>query len=193
MNALAKKLGMTRIKQGQKMIPVTMLYLENCKVLGSKEYANHKSNILCIGKVKNVNKAQQNLPYAVVKEFVTDTLLDADTLIKADAFTLGSYINVTGTSKGKGFQGGMKRHGFHGLRATHGVSVSHRSLGSTGNRTEPGRVFPGKKMPGRMGGDRVTTKRLQVVYSSLEHNVIGVHGCVPGCTNGHIEIRDSKY
>lgn len=191
--ALAKKIGMTRLKIDNKIIPVTMMHLENCKVIShiDREY---KAALVGIGSVKNINKAQlkDKGNFAKLKEFRTDKELPAlDFEITANYFEIGQKVDIAGTSKGKGFQGGMKKHGFHGLRATHGVSVSHRSIGSTGNRTQPGRVFLGRKMPGHMGYERVTTQGLKVVYVSQEHNVVGVLGCIPGSKNSYVEIRDS--
>lgn len=192
--ALAKKLGMTRMKINDKMLPVTLLHLENCKVVDHivEEKRGYNAALVGIGALKNVNKPQlkDKGNFALLKEFRSNLELPTDE-IKADYFALEQKVDVSGVSKGKGFQGGMKKHGFHGLRATHGVSVSHRSLGSTGNRTEPGRVFKGRKMPGHMGNDRVTTQGLTVIYINTEHNVVGVLGCVPGSKNSYVEIRDS--
>jgi large subunit ribosomal protein L3 len=111
--------------------------------------------------------------------------------ITADHFLVGQYVDVTGTSIGKGFAGGMKRWNFGGLRATHGVSVSHRSIGSTGGRQDPGKTFKNKKMPGHMGADRITTLNLRVVQTDVERGLIMIEGAVPGSKGGWITVRDA--
>lgn len=192
--ALAKKVGMTRMELNDKIIPVTILAFEDCHVVKHQVSSAGHAALIGIGTKKNANKAQMIDGKAIkkLKEFRTHLALpDVGSKIEASYFEVGQKVDISGTSKGKGFQGGMKRHGFHGLRATHGVSVSHRSLGSTGNRTTPGRVMPERKMPGHMGCERVTTQGLRVVYVDMEHNVIGVKGCVSGCTNSYVEIRDT--
>ena len=120
-----------------------------------------------------------------------DGLLEVGAEIGADHFLAGQFVDVVGTSIGKGFAGSMKRHNFHGLRATHGVSVSHRSHGSTGNRQDPGRTFPGKKMAGHMGDRRVTTLNLKVVSTDAERGLIMIRGAVPGAEGGFVLIRDA--
>jgi large subunit ribosomal protein L3 len=120
-----------------------------------------------------------------------DALVDVGAELGADHFLAGQFVDVTGTSIGKGFAGSMKRHNFGGLRATHGVSVSHRSHGSTGNRQDPGRVFKGKKMAGHYGVERVTTLNLEVVRTDAERGLILVRGAVPGPDNGWVEVRDA--
>jgi large subunit ribosomal protein L3 len=115
--------------------------------------------------------------------------LQAGAELKADLFKVGEKVDVTGTTMGKGYAGGMKRHGFGGLPATHGVSVSHRSIGSIGNRQTPGRVFKGRRMSGHMGVDRVTTENLRVVEIDIARNLILVRGAVPGTEGGQVIIR----
>jgi large subunit ribosomal protein L3 len=111
--------------------------------------------------------------------------------VTVDHFVAGQFVDVTGTSLGKGFQGGMKRWNFKGLRATHGVSVSHRSIGSTGNRQDPGKVFKGKKMPGQMGSETVTTQNIVVVRTDKDRGLIMLKGSVPGSKGGWVSVRDA--
>ncbi len=120
-----------------------------------------------------------------------DALIPVGAEIQADHFVVGQFVDVTGTSVGKGFAGGMKRWNFGGLRATHGVSVSHRSIGSTGGRQDPGKTFKNKKMPGHMGVDRITTLNLRVVQTDVERGLILVEGAVPGSKGGWIAVRDA--
>src|SRR5207245_11302127 len=120
-----------------------------------------------------------------------DALIPVGAAIQADHFVVGQFVDVTGTSVGKGFAGGMKRWNFGGLRATHGVSVSHRSIGSTGGRQDPGKTFKNKKMPGHMGVDRITTLNLRVVQTDVERGLILVEGAVPGAKGGWITLRDA--
>lgn len=200
---LGKKIGMTRLKLGEKMKAVTMISLDGCRVVShiTEDQRGYTAVQMGLKHSKNIAKAQtvmfekNNLePVSCLKEFRVMELKDVPgvgTEMKADYFELGQRVDVCGTSMGKGFAGGMKRHNFHGLRASHGVSITHRSLGSTGNRTEPGRVFKGRKMPGRLGGERSTVQNLQIVYVSAEHNVIGVAGSVPGNPKGIVTVRDT--
>jgi large subunit ribosomal protein L3 len=120
-----------------------------------------------------------------------DALIPVGAEIQADHFVVGQFVDVTGTSVGKGFAGGMKRWNFGGLRATHGVSVSHRSIGSTGGRQDPGKTFKNKKMPGHMGVDRITTLNLRVVQTDVARGLILVEGAVPGSKGGWISVRDA--
>jgi large subunit ribosomal protein L3 len=120
-----------------------------------------------------------------------DALLEPGAELTVDHFLIGQFVDVTGTSIGKGFAGAMKRHNFGGLRATHGVSVSHRSHGSTGHRQDPGRTFPGKKMAGHMGDRRVTTLNLKVVSTDVERGLIMIQGAVPGSKGGYVLVRDA--
>src|SRR5216117_4474861 len=174
---IAQKVGMTRVFTGTgEHVPVTVLKLANCQVVAhrTKEKGGYVALQLGSGgrKVKNVSKAERGHfafakvePKRKVAEFRVseDALIPVGAEITADHFIVGQYVDVTGTSIGKGFAGGMKRHNFHGLRATHGVSVSHRSLGSTGQRQDPGKTFKNKKMAGYLGAERVTTQSLRVV------------------------------
>ncbi|MBL8599740.1 MAG: 50S ribosomal protein L3 [Devosia sp.] len=202
---IAQKLGMTRIfKEDGTHVPVTVLSLQNCQVVGQRTAEKDGYTALQLGagtvKTKNITKADRG-QFAVAKvepkRQITEFRVDADNLIEvgatmtADHFVEGQLVDVTGTSIGKGFAGGMKRWNFAGLRATHGVSVSHRSHGSTGQRQDPGRVFKGKKMAGHMGDRRVTTQNLKVVRTDVERGLIMVEGAVPGAKGGWIQIRDA--
>ncbi|MGE0830401.1 MAG: 50S ribosomal protein L3 [Hyphomonadaceae bacterium] len=151
-------------------------------------------------KAKNASKAERGqfarakvAPKAVVREFrvAKDALLPVGAEISADHFVVGQKVDVAGVSKGKGFAGAMKRWNFGGLRATHGVSVSHRSHGSTGQRQDPGKVFKGKKMAGHLGDERVTTQNLDVVRVDAERGLIFIRGAVPGAKNSWVEVRDA--
>ena len=202
---IAQKLGMTRIFQPDGThIPVTVLGLQNCQVVGQRTQEKDGYTAVQLGagtvKTKNVPKAQRG-QFAVAKvepkrkitEFRVDpeNLIEVGATMQADHFVEGQLVDVTGTSIGKGFAGGMKRWNFGGLRASHGVSVSHRSHGSTGQRQDPGRVFKGKKMAGHMGHERVTTQNLKVVKTDVERGLIMVQGSVPGAKGGWIMIRDA--
>ena len=202
---IAQKLGMTRIfKEDGTHVPVTVLSLQNCQVVGQRTAEKDGYTALQLGagtvKTKNITKADRG-QFAVAKvepkRQITEFRVDADNLIEvgatmtADHFVEGQLVDVTGTSIGKGFAGGMKRWNFGGLRATHGVSVSHRSHGSTGQRQDPGRVFKGKKMAGHMGDRRVTTQNLKVVRTDVERGLIMVEGAVPGAKGGWIQIKDA--
>lgn len=202
---LAKKLGMSRIFDATgKHIPVTVLQLQDCQVVSvcNKDTQGYTAVQIGMGKakVKNVSKAmrghfakakvepKQNLAEFRVSE---DALLEVGAQLSASHFVVGQLVDVMATSIGKGFAGVMKRHNFGGLRASHGVSVSHRSHGSTGHRQDPGRVFKGKKMAGHMGDTRVTTLNLKVVAVDAEQDLLLVHGAVPGAEGGLVQIRDA--
>jgi large subunit ribosomal protein L3 len=185
-------------------VPVTVLSLEGCQVVGQRTKERDGYVALQLGagskKAKNTNQAQRGQfakalvePKRVVAEFRVkeDALIDVGAEITADHFVAGQFVDVTGTSVGKGFAGGMKRWNFGGLRATHGVSVSHRSIGSTGGRQDPGKTFKNKKMPGHMGVDRITTLNLRVVQTDVERGLILVEGAVPGSKGGWISVRDA--
>src|SRR5215204_3302087 len=202
---IAQKMGMTRLfTEGGEHVPVTVLRLAQCQVVAhrSKEKDGYVALQLGSGtrKVKNVSKAERGR-FAVAKvepkrklaEFRVsdDALIPVGAEITADHFVVGQYVDVTGTSIGKGFAGGMKRWNFHGLRASHGVSVSHRSIGSTGGRQDPGKTFKNKKMPGHLGVERVTTLNLKVVQTDVERGLILVEGAVPGAKGGWITLRDA--
>ena len=202
---LAKKIGMTRVfGQGGEHIPVTILLVDSCQVVGLRTQDKNGYTALQVGagnpKLKNVNKPQR-MAFAKDKvdakqkvvEFRVDpsAMLDIGDIILADHFVAGQFVDVTGTTIGKGFAGAMKRHNFGGLRASHGVSVSHRSHGSTGNRQDPGKVFKNKKMAGHMGDVRVTQQNLTVVSTDTERGLIVVKGCIPGCEGSWVTIRDA--
>jgi len=202
---IAQKLGMSRVfTDAGDHIPVTVLRIDNCQVVAQRTQERDGYTALQLGvgaaKVKNVPKpmrghfaAAKVEPKAHVAEFRVseDALVDVGAEITAAHFIAGQYVDVTGTSIGKGFAGGMKRWNFSGLRATHGVSVSHRSLGSTGQRQDPGKTFKNKKMAGHMGAERVTTLNLEVVLADVERGVLMVRGAVPGSEGGWVLVRDA--
>ncbi|NVO13683.1 MAG: 50S ribosomal protein L3 [Rhodoplanes sp.] len=202
---IAQKVGMTRVyTDAGEHVPVTVLRLANCQVVAhrTKEKNGYVAMQLGSGvrKPKNVSKAERG-HFAVAKvepkrevvEFRVndDGLIPVGAEITADHFVVGQFVDVTGTSIGKGFAGGMKRWNFGGLRATHGVSVSHRSIGSTGGRQDPGKTFKNKKMPGHLGVERVTTLNLKVVQTDVMRGLILVEGAVPGAKGGWITVRDA--
>jgi len=202
---IAQKLGMTRVfNDGGEHVPVTVLKLDGCQVVAHRttERDGYVAVQLGAGKAKpkNVSKAERER-FAVAKveprmklvEFRVDDkgLIPVGAEITADHFVPGQFVDVTGTTTGKGFAGGMKRWNFGGLRATHGVSVSHRSIGSTGGRQDPGKTFKNKKMPGHLGVERVTTLNLKVVRTDAERGLILVEGAVPGVKGGWITVRDA--
>ena len=202
---IAQKLGMTRIfTEDGSHVPVTVLGLQNCQVVGQRTQDKDGYVALQLGagtvRAKNVTKAERGQfavakvePKRIVAEFRVseDNLIEVGASLQADHFAIGQKVDVTGTSIGKGFAGAMKRHNFGGLRATHGVSVSHRSHGSTGQRQDPGKVFKGKKMAGHLGAARVTTQNVEVVKTDIERGLIMVKGSVPGAKGGWIMIRDA--
>ena len=202
---IAQKMGMTRVfTDAGEHVPVTVLRLNNCQVVAHRTAEKNGYVALQLGsgtrKPKNISKAErgnfaiaQVEPKRKVVEFRVsdDSVIPVGAEITADHFLIGQFVDVTGTSTGKGFAGGMKRWNFGGLRATHGVSVSHRSIGSTGGRQDPGKTFKNKKMPGHMGVDRVTTLNLKVVQLDVERGLILVEGAVPGVKGGWITVRDA--
>jgi large subunit ribosomal protein L3 len=202
---IAQKIGMTRIfTDAGEHVPVTVLRLGNCQVIGHRTKDKNGYVALQLGsgsrKAKKLTRAERNNfaiakvePKRKVVEFRVDeaALIPVGAEITADHFLVGQFVDVTGTSIGKGFAGGMKRWNFGGLRATHGVSVSHRSIGSTGGRQDPGRTFKNKKMPGQMGVDRVTTLNLKVMQTDVARGLILVEGAVPGAKGGWITVRDA--
>jgi large subunit ribosomal protein L3 len=202
---IARKLGMTRLfKEDGTHVPVTVLHLDAVQVVDARTQERDGYTAVQLGstlaKVKNVTKAQRG-HFARVKveprrklvEFrvAADAVLEPGTVITAAHFVVGQKIDVCGTSKGKGFAGGMKRWNFAGLEASHGVSISHRSLGSTGNRQDPGKTFKNKKMAGHMGQDRITTMNLEVARVDVEQGLIMVHGAVPGAKGGYVLVTDA--
>lgn len=202
---IARKLGMTRLftEEGEH-VPVTVLKVDNCQVVAvrTEERDGYTAVQLGVGtaKVKNVTKPMRGHfakakvePKRKLTEFRVspDALLEVGSELTADHFVPGQFVDVVGTSIGKGFAGAMKRHNFGGLRATHGVSISHRSHGSTGQRQDPGKVFKGKKMAGHMGSRRVTVQNLKVVSTDADRGLILVHGAVPGAEGGFVLVRDA--
>jgi large subunit ribosomal protein L3 len=220
---IARKVGMTRVFGADgSHVPVTVLSLEGCQVVGVKKdevrsvdvkkrgetvgqrSANDGYTAVVLGagapKAKNISKPVRGQyakagvePKAVVREFrvPADMLLDVGAEISADHFVAGQRVDVCGYSKGRGFQGAMRRWNFGGLRASHGVSITHRAHGSTGQRQDPGKVFKGKKMAGHWGVERTTTQNVEVVRTDPERGLILVRGSVPGSANGWVEIRDA--
>ncbi len=202
---IARKEGMTRVfDEDGRHVPVTVLKVDECQVTAvrSEEKDGYVAVQLGAGKakIKRTSKANRGHfakskvePKKKLAEFrVTgENVLEIGSELSAAHFVPGQYVDVTATSKGKGFAGGMKRHNFGGLRASHGVSVSHRSHGSTGQCQDPGRVFKGKKMAGQLGNVQVTTQNLQVVAVDLEDNLILVKGAVPGANTAWVLINDA--
>ncbi|WP_317279137.1 50S ribosomal protein L3 [Kordiimonas aquimaris] len=202
---IAKKLGMTRVfNDDGRHVPVTVLQLEGCQVVAQRTNEKDGYTALQLGagtrKVKNVTKAQRGHfakaevePKAKLVEFRVseDGLVDVGAELTADHFLPGQRVDVVGTSKGKGFAGAMKRHNFGGLRASHGVSISHRSHGSTGQCQDPGRVFKGKKMAGHMGDHRATVQNLEIVEARAEEGLLLVKGGLPGSKEGWVLISDA--
>jgi large subunit ribosomal protein L3 len=185
-------------------VPATVLQLANCQVIAHRTKDKNGYVALQLGsgtrKVRNVSKAERGHfaaakvePKRKLAEFRVEEseLIPVGAEITADHFVVGQYVDVTGTSIGKGFAGPMKRWNFGGLRASHGVSISHRSHGSTGGRQDPGKTFKGKKMAGHMGVDRVTTLNLKVVMTDVERGLVLVEGAVPGAKGGWITLRDA--
>jgi len=202
---IAKKLGMTRVFAADGAhVPVTVLALDGCQVVAQRTADKDGYTALQLGagkkKAKNTSKAErghfakaQVEPKRQVVEFRVseDNLLPVGAEITADHFAVGQKVDVSGVTMGHGFSGAMKRWNFGGLRATHGVSVSHRSHGSTGQRQDPGKVFKGKKMAGHYGAERVTTQNLVIVRTDLERGLILVKGAVPGVEGTYLEVRDA--
>ncbi|KIN68357.1 50S ribosomal protein L3 [Sulfitobacter donghicola] len=202
---IAKKMGMTRLfMEDGKQIPVTVLQLDNLQVVAQRTIEKDGYVAVQLGagtaKAKRTSKAMRgHFAAAKVepKRKVAEFRVDADAMIAvgeeivADHYFAGQYVDVAGTSIGKGFAGAMKRHNFGGLRATHGVSISHRSHGSTGQCQDPGKVFKGKKMAGHMGAARVTTMNLQVVKTDTARGLIMVKGAVPGSKGGWVTVKDA--
>ncbi len=202
---IAKKVGMTRLFQEDgRHVPVTVLALDNLQVVARREESRDGYNAVQLGagsaKAKNLTKPERGHfgkaevePKAKVVEFrvAEDALLDVGSEIAASHFIAGQMVDIQGVTQGKGFAGAMKRWNFGGLRATHGVSVSHRSHGSTGNRQDPGRVFKNKKMAGHMGAKNRTQQNLEVVLTDIPRGLIFVKGSVPGHKGGWLIVKDS--
>ncbi|SDY50920.1 LSU ribosomal protein L3P [Citreimonas salinaria] len=202
---IAKKIGMTRLfLEDGKQVPVTVLQMDKLQVVAQRTVDKHGYSAVQLGagtaKVKRVSKAMRG-HFAVAKvepkrkiaEFrvAPENLIEVGEEITADHYFEGQFVDVCGTTIGKGFAGAMKRHNFGGLRASHGVSVSHRSHGSTGQCQDPGKVFKGKKMAGHMGSVRVTTQNLQVVKTDADRGLIMIKGAVPGSKGGWVTIKDA--
>jgi large subunit ribosomal protein L3 len=202
---VAQKLGMTRVfTDGGEHVPVTVLKVDNCQVVDVRTIDKNGYFAVQVGsgnaKAKNTSKPMRG-HYAKAKvepkrrlvEFRVseDAMLNVGDEITVDHFVAGQAVDVAGTSIGKGFAGAMKRHNFAGLEASHGVSISHRSHGSTGNSQDPGKVFKGKKMAGHMGAERVTVQNLSIVRTDPEQGLLLVSGAVPGSKGGWVEIIDA--
>ena len=202
---IAKKLGMTRLfMEDGKQVPVTVLQMDNVQVVAQKTSEKDGYSAVQLGtgsvKAKNVSKpmrghfaAAKVEPKRKLTEFrvAPENMIDVGEELTADHYFAGQYVDVAGTSIGKGFAGAMKRHNFGGLRASHGVSISHRSHGSTGQCQDPGKVFKGKKMAGHMGAARVTTQNLQVMKTDADRGLIMIKGAVPGSKGGWVTIKDA--
>jgi large subunit ribosomal protein L3 len=202
---IAQKVGMTRIfTEDGEHIPVTVLKVDNCQVVAHRTQDKNGYTALQLGvgtrKPAALTRAErQNFAVAQVEpkrkvvEFRVspENLIDVGQELTVDHFVTGQLVDVTGTNQGKGFAGPMKRWNFGGLRASHGVSVSHRSHGSTGQRQDPGKVFKGKKMAGHMGNMRVTTQNLEVVRTDVARGLVMIRGAVPGNKGGWVTIRDA--
>mgnify|MGYP001317165752 CR=1 FL=1 len=202
---IAKKVGMTRLFMGDgKQIPVTVLQMDKLQVVAQRTNEKHGYSAVQLGagsiKAKNVLKPVRGQfvvakvePKRKLAEFrvAPENLIEVGAEITADHYVEGQFVDVSGTSIGKGFAGAMKRHNFGGLRASHGVSISHRSHGSTGNSQDPGRTWKGKKMAGQYGNVRITTQNLKIVKLLEDENLILVEGSVPGSKNGFVILRDA--
>tara|TARA_Y100001936_G_C16065141_1_gene666740 strand:- start:1228 stop:2055 length:828 start_codon:yes stop_codon:yes gene_type:complete len=203
---IAQKMGMTRVftDDGQH-VPVTVLKVDNLQVVDVRTKEANGYDAVQLGwgtaKAKNVSKSMRGHfakakvePKRKVAEFRVseDAMLSVGDELSADHFVAGQHVDVVGTSIGKGFAGAMKRHNFGGLEASHGISISHRSHGSTGNSQDPGKVWKGKKMAGHMGDARTTTQNLEVVSTDAERGLVLVRGAVPGSKGGYVYISDAK-
>ncbi len=203
---IAKKMGMTRLFQEDgRHVPVTVLSLEECQVVGARNQERDGYFAVQLGagarKAKNVNKPQREAfakaevePKARVAEFRVDSedaLLPIGATVTADHFIAGQMVDIQGVTQGKGFAGAMKRWGFGGMRATHGVSISHRAHGSTGQNQDPGKVFKGKKMAGHMGSKNRTQQNLEIVRTDAARGLIFVRGSVPGSKGGWLLVKDA--
>jgi len=202
---IAKKIGMSRVfSEDGTHVPVTVLQMENCQVVGVRTAEKDGYAAVQLGagaaKVKNTTKPERGHfakakvePKRKLAEFrvADDAVLDVGTELGVNHFVAGQYVDVAGTTIGKGFAGSMKRWNFSGLRASHGVSISHRAHGSTGHSQDPGRVFKGKKMAGHMGSQRVTTQNLRVIATDPSRGLILIRGAVPGAKGGWVLVTDA--
>ncbi len=202
---ITEKVGMTRLltEKGEH-VPVTVLCMESCSVVAVRREENDGYDAVQMGagniKVKNVAKPQRGhfakakvIPTRHLVEFRVspDSMLEIGDELTVEHFVAGQYVDAASTSKGKGFAGVMKRHNFAGLRASHGVSISHRSQGSTGQCQDPGRVFKGKKMAGQLGNERVTVQNLKIVATDVEKGLIMVKGALPGAKGARVLLSDA--
>ncbi|MEI6187503.1 MAG: 50S ribosomal protein L3 [Alphaproteobacteria bacterium] len=202
---IAKKVGVSAMfdQKGDRMV-VTLLLVDNCQVVAQKTQAKNGYVALQVGafnaKPNRVSKplkgffAKANVtPKKISAEFrvIEGALVEVGTSIEVDHYVVGQFIDITGVSIGKGFAGAMKRHNFLGLEASHGVSVSHRSHGSTGQRQDPGKVFKGKKMAGHLGMEKVTLQNIKIAMIDKERKLLAVHGSVPGAVNSYVIIKDA--
>jgi len=191
---LGKKLGMSQLFDSNgKLTPVTLLSCEPCVVLQNKSLDNDGYSAVQVGSGKidektKIKKTMKGKEYKFIKEQRTEEVLNIGDKIDVSAFGEGDLVRISGISKGKGFQGGVKRHGFHGRNRTHGVKHEARTIGSTGCRF-PQHVIKGRKMPGRMGSDRITVKNLKIMKIDLDNNYLAVKGAVPGRNGTLLEIR----
>ena len=202
---IAQKLGMSAIfAEDGRHLPVTVLRVDNCQVVAQRRQDTDGYTALQLGvgtaKVKNISQPMRGHfarakvePKKKLAEFrvTEDALIDVGSELMADHFVVGQMVDIAGTTQGKGFAGGMKRHGFAGLRASHGVSINHRSLGSTGQCQDPGKVFKGKKMGGQFGNTQVTTQGLTIVKIIDNERLVLIKGAVPGPNGGLVTIRKS--
>jgi large subunit ribosomal protein L3 len=202
---IAKKVGMTRVfMEDGKQVPVTVLQLDKVEVVANRTNEKDGYSAVQLGagtaKIKRTSKAMRGHfsvakvePKRKIAEFrvASENLINVGEEITANHYSAGQYVDISGTSIGKGFAGAMKRHNFKGLRATHGVSISHRSHGSTGQCQDSGKVFKGKKMAGHMGAARVTTQNLQVIKTDVDLGIIMIKGAVPGSKGGWVTIKDA--
>jgi len=202
---IAQKLGMTRVFDAEgNHVPVTVLKVDNCQVVAVRIRERDGYTALQLGvgatKIKNVSKPLRGHfakakvePKAHLAEFriSEDALLPVSAEITAEHFVPGQFVDVVGVSIGKGYAGAMKRHNFGGLGASHGVSISHRSHGSTGQRQSPGKTFKNKKMAGHLGSAKVTTQSLKVISADAERGVLMIKGSVPGSAGGYVVVRDA--
>jgi large subunit ribosomal protein L3 len=203
---IAKKIGMSNFYTPNGLnIPVTILHVDDCKVIERTEKPELDTDKILLGacEIKKENKTNKatkgffkkksSVPFKYIREFSIDkeTEVKAGDSLKVDHFQEGQFIDVSGFSKGKGFAGAMKRHNFGGMRATHGVSISHRAHGSTGQCQDPGKVFKGKKMAGHLGDEHKTLQSLQVVKVDTKNNIICVKGSTPGARGAWLVVEDS--
>ena len=203
---IAKKIGMSNFYTPNGLnIPVTILHVDDCKVIERTEKPELDNDKILLGacEIKKENKTNKatkgffkkksSVPFKYIREFSVDkeTEVKAGDSLKVDHFQEGQFIDVSGFSKGKGFAGAMKRHNFSGMRATHGVSISHRAHGSTGQCQDPGKVFKGKKMAGHLGDEHKTLQSLQVVKVDTKNNIICVKGSTPGARGAWLVVEDS--